>query len=79
MPSGTLHFPAQSILPSRMMMFAFGTGAPPRPSMSVAPAIALGGAGVPAGESMAPVSAIFQPLGVFVNRRSEMPECSSLP
>ena len=78
-PSGTLHAPAQSILPSRMTIVAFGTGAPPRPSMSVAPTIARGGAGVPGGVSTAPVTAIFQPSGVFTKSRSEMPLCSSDP
>ena len=61
-PSGTSQLPAQSILPSRMMMLAFAIGAPPRPSMSVAPAIARGAGGVPGGVSTAPVTAIFQPL-----------------
>ena len=54
-------------------------GAPPRPSMSVAPTIARGGTGVPGGVSTAPVTAIFQPSGVFTKSRSEMPLCSSAP
>ena len=78
-PAGMVQRPAQSILPSRSTIVAFGTAAAPVPSTSVAPTIARAGGGVPGGVGNALVTAILQPFGVLTKTRSETPVCSSDP
>src|SRR5882672_3449158 len=69
--------PTHAILPSRITITAFRTAAPPVPSTSVAPTIAIGG-GAAWGVGNAVVTATFHPSGVRTRTRSLTPRALPL-